>query len=37
MAYHLTSDKPLIEPMVAEATDAYMCHSDSISLEKIYL
>ena len=31
MAWRLTGDKPLSEPMMAYFTDAYMCHSVSMS------
>ena len=34
MAWYLIGDKPLSEPKIAYFTDAYMCHSVSMSLEK---
>ena len=31
MAWRLTGDKPLSEPMMTQFNDAYMCHSASMS------
>ena len=31
IVWRLTGDKPLSEPMMAYVTDAYMCHSPSVS------
>ena len=31
MGFRRTGDKPLFEPMVVQFTDAYMCHSTSMS------
>ena len=31
MAWHRSGDKPLSEPMVAQFTDPYVCHSASMS------
>ena len=36
LAWWLSGDKPLSEPMVAHSTNAYMCHSALITVTKLH-